>query len=82
MSTVYYKHFYRGRDGDTSSATTSTAQAEGGSAGPLHAIPYLLIRTELCGKTLKHWLENHKKRKRERLLSYFEQVRVGTIKHN
>ena len=61
---------------DDTSSTTSTARAEGGSAGSEHAIPYLLIRTELCGKTLKHWLEHRKKRKRERLLRYFEQVRA------
>jgi serine/threonine protein kinase len=65
---------YTKRDDDTSSTTTSTARAEVGSAGPLHGIPYLLIRTELCGKTLKHWLEHHKKRKRQRLLIYFEQI--------
>ena len=36
--------------------------------------PYLLIRTELCGKTLKQWLEKHPKRKRKRMLIFFEQV--------
>ena len=50
-----------------------------GGAGPLHGILYLLIRTELCGKTLKHWLEHHKKRKRRRLLIYFEQVSALTL---
>ena len=40
----------------------------------VQGIPYLLIRTELCGRTLKRWLETHKKRKRTRLLNFFEQV--------
>ena len=35
-----------------------------------HAVPYLFIRTELCGKTLKEWLNTHKKRKRKLMLSF------------
>ena len=71
----------RRRDRNTSSTATSTERAEGGSVGSVHAVPYLLIRTELCGKTLKHWLEHHKNRKRERLLHYFEQVSADNIIH-
>ena len=41
---------------------------------PLQGAPCLLIRTELCGNTLKTFLETYKRRRRERLFGYFEQV--------
>ena len=60
-----------------SSTTTSTSTTVAGihtTGAPMQGTPCLLIRTELCGKTLKKWLEDHKKRRRSRLFSYFEQV--------
>ena len=37
-------------------------------------VPYLLICTEICGRTLKQWLERHKKRNRKKMFIFFEQV--------
>ena len=65
--------FYRTEHDETTSTTTSTATTEMASSASL-VVPCLLIRTELCDKTLKQWLEEHKKRKRKRLFLYFEQV--------
>ena len=75
-----------GRRGDMtlSSTTTSTSTTVAGihtTGAPAQGTPCLLIRTELCGKTLKKWLETHdwKKRRRSRLFSYFEQVTFGYV---
>ena len=67
---------------DTDSTKTDTAKTatlkllEDSASVTVKPVPYLLIRTELCGRTLKQWLDSHghEKRKRERLLPFFEQV--------
>ena len=66
-----------GDDDETTTTTASTATAVVASSAPS---PYLLIRTELCGKTLKQWLEGHQRRKRKRLFSFFEQVGMSQSK--
>lgn len=67
---------FRGEESESDSTSTATIQRGDCGAG-VPRIPYLLIRTELCGRTLKQWLEKHEKRKRQLLLSFFEQVSTG-----
>ena len=69
-----------GDDDETTTTTASTATAVVASSAPSLIVPYLLIRTELCGKTLKQWLEGHQRRKRKRLFSFFEQVSIRQSK--
>ena len=74
-------YVHRTRDEDTSSTTTTTSTAVAGIAATgAQVIPCLLIRTELCGKTLKQWLEDHKKRRRRRVFNYFGQVSMKISK--